>query len=63
MKQLDYGKDYNYSHDNPGNFRVQEYLPDELAGTPFFAPQDNNATEVKIAERMRQLWGEKYAGG
>ena len=60
LKQLDYGKDYNYSHDNPGNFRAQEYLPDELAGTAFFAPQDNNATEVKIAERMRQLWGEKY---
>ncbi len=63
MKQLDYGKDYNYSHDNPGNFRAQEYLPDELAGTAFFEPQDNNATEVKIAERMRQLWGEKYGGG
>ena len=60
MKQLDYGKDYNYSHDNPGNFRAQEYLPDALSGTAFFQPQDNNSTEAKIGERMRQLWGDKY---
>ena len=60
MKQLDYGKDYNYSHDNPGNFRAQEYLPDALSGTAFFQPQDNNPTESKIGERMRHLWGDKY---
>ena len=60
MKQLDYGKNYNYSHDNPGNFRAQEYLPDELSGTAFFHPQTNNSTEVKIGERLRQLWKDKY---
>ena len=60
MKQLDYGKDYNYSHDNPGNFRAQEYLPDALSGTAFFQPQNNNPTEVKIGERLRHLWGDKY---
>ena len=59
MKQLDYGKHYNYSHDNPGNFRAQEYLPDALSGTAFFEPQDN-PTEAKIAQRLRQQWGEKY---
>jgi putative ATPase len=62
MKQLDYGKNYDYSHDNPGNFAAQEYLPDELSGTAFFQPQENNSTEVKISQRMRQLWGDKYAG-
>ncbi len=60
MKQLDYGKNYNYSHDNPGNFSPQEYLPEELSGTAFFQAQTNNATEVKIGERMKQLWGNKY---
>ncbi|PPK88331.1 recombination protein MgsA [Neolewinella xylanilytica] len=60
MKQLDYGKNYNYSHDNPGNFKAQEYLPEALSGTAFFKPQTNNATEVKIAERLKQLWGKKY---
>ena len=62
MKQLDYGKNYNYSHDNPGNFKAQEYLPDELSGSAFFQPQSNNPTETKIAERLKQLWGDKYGG-
>ncbi|WP_305884745.1 replication-associated recombination protein A [Lewinella sp. JB7] len=60
MKQLDYGKNYNYSHDNPGNFARQEYLPEELRGTAFFRPQDNSPTEKGIAERMKRLWGDTY---
>lgn len=60
MQQLDYGKNYDYSHDNPDNFRPQEYLPEELAGTAFFKPQNNNPTEQKIAERLRRWWGDKY---
>ncbi|HEY0608055.1 MAG TPA: replication-associated recombination protein A, partial [Chitinophaga sp.] len=30
MKQLNYGKDYAYSHDFQNNFAAQEYLPDEI---------------------------------
>lgn len=60
MKQLDYGKNYNYSHDNPGNFSAQEYLPDELSGTAFFNPKPNNPTEKKILERLRDWWKGKY---
>lgn len=59
MKQLDYGKNYDYSHDNPGNFRAQEYLPETLSGTTFFKPQSNNPTEARIAERLKGMW-EKY---
>jgi putative ATPase len=61
MKQLDYGKNYNHSHDNPDNFAAQEYLPDELSGTAFFQPQGNTPTEAKIRQRLDQLWGDKYA--
>jgi putative ATPase len=60
MKQLDYGKNYNYSHDNPGNFKQQEYLPDQLSGTAFFTPKPNNPTEKKILERLRDWWKGKY---
>ena len=60
MKQLDYGKNYDYSHDNPDNFAAQEYLPEDLSGTAFFRPKPNNPTEAKIAERLRQQWGDKY---
>ncbi|OAV44501.1 replication-associated recombination protein A [Lewinella sp. 4G2] len=60
MKQLDYGKNYNYSHDNPGNFKAQEYLPEELSGTAFFVPKPNNPSEKTILERLKQWWGGKY---
>lgn len=60
MKDLNYGKNYNYSHDNPGNFRAQEYLPDELSGTAFFQPKPNNPTEKSILERLKKWWGGKY---
>ncbi|MBC6612157.1 replication-associated recombination protein A [Hymenobacter sp. BT507] len=59
MKQLGYGQEYQYSHDYPGNFVPQEFLPEQLAGTTFYHPGDNPA-EHKIRERLRQQWGEKY---
>ena len=33
MKQMDYGKDYQYSHLGEGNFIEQEYLPDAIKNT------------------------------
>ncbi|WP_082016994.1 replication-associated recombination protein A [Hymenobacter sp. DG25B] len=59
MKQLGYGTEYQYSHDYPGNFAYQEFMPEKLSGTVFYQPGQNSA-EDKIRERMRQLWGEKY---
>ena len=59
MQQLGYGKDYNYAHDFPGHFVLQQYLPDELANAHFWEPQDNPA-ENKLTERMRMLWGERF---
>jgi len=38
MKELDYGKGYQYDHDAPEHFSGQECLPDALAGTTFFEP-------------------------
>ncbi|MEM9528364.1 MAG: replication-associated recombination protein A, partial [Bacteroidota bacterium] len=60
MKQLNYGKQYNYSHDNPGNFKAQEYLPAELSGTAFFEPKPNNPSEKSILERLKRWWEGKY---
>jgi len=59
MKQLGYGKDYMYAHDFPGHFVLQQYLPDEIAGTHFWEPQDTSVQEQKMAERMKALWGLK----
>ncbi|WP_190242616.1 replication-associated recombination protein A [Hymenobacter lapidiphilus] len=59
MKELDYGSQYQYSHDFPGHFAYQEFLPEALSGTTFYHPADNPA-ETKARERLRELWGQKY---
>ena len=61
MKQLGYSDGYIYPHDRPGNFAVQQYLPDALRGQRLWHPQHTPA-EDKLAQRMRQCWGERYDG-
>lgn len=60
MGDLGYGADYKYAHSYAGNFVQQEFLPESLSGTRFYTPNEQNAQETKIAERMRALWGNKY---
>ena len=62
MDKLGYGANYKYAHDYAGNFTQQEFFPDTLSGTRFYTPNEQNAQEAKIAERMRALWGNKYNG-
>ncbi len=59
MKNLDYGKGYQYSHSYEGNFSLQEYLPKEIAGTAFYDP-GSNVREEELRKFLRSLWGEKY---
>lgn len=59
MKQMDYGKNYQYSHDYDNNFAAQEYLPDALSGTAFYQP-GNNAREEELRKFLKTRWQEKY---
>jgi putative ATPase len=59
MKQLNYGKNYKYSHDFPNHFVEQEFLPDEISGTQLFEPA-NNPAEHRIREQMKAKWKHKY---
>jgi len=59
MKQLGYGKDYQYAHGFEGNFAHQEYLPEAILGTKFYEPQ-NNQQETKIRSQLLLWWKEKY---
>jgi putative ATPase len=59
MKNMDYGKGYQYSHSYENNFSAQEYLPKEIAGTTFYDP-GKNAREEEMRKWLRGLWGEKY---
>ena len=60
MSEAGYGKNYKYAHDYQGGFVEQEFLPESLSGRTFYHPNEQNASEAKMAERMRALWGDKY---
>ncbi len=62
MKELDYGKGYQYSHDGAGNFIDQEFLPEAISGTRFYNPGDN-PREREYAAMLDKLWKGKYSGG
>ena len=59
MKNLGYGKDYQYSHSYEGNFSNQEYLPKEISGTKFYDP-GKNAREEELRKFLKNLWKDKY---
>src|SRR5436190_2925319 len=59
MKNLGYGKGYEYSHSYEGNFSDQEYLPTEISGTKFYDP-GQNAREEELRKFLKSLWKEKY---
>ncbi|NDW17876.1 replication-associated recombination protein A [Dysgonomonas sp. 216] len=59
MKELEYGKNYQYAHDFKDNFVEQEYLPKEVLRQRFWEPQQN-AAESKIVEHLRRLWKDRY---
>jgi len=59
MKDLDYGKNYKYSHDYEGNFIAQEFLPDKISNTKIYDP-GKNTREEKFREDLKKRWGKKY---
>ena len=59
MKDMGYGKNYQYAHSYKGNFVDQEFLPKELLGTKFYTPGENS-TENKILEELKKKWRKYY---
>jgi putative ATPase len=55
MSQLGYGKEYRYSHDHPGHFVDQNYLPEELKHKIYYRPTDNGR-EKESRDRLNRLW-------
>ena len=55
MKELDYGKDYRYAHNEEGGYAAGErYMPDELEEKQYYFPTDRGL-EKKIAEKLDYL--------
>jgi putative ATPase len=59
MKDIGYGKEYQYSHNYENNFITQEYLPEKLSGTKLYNP-GNNARENELRNYLKNLWKDKY---
>ena len=59
MKDMNYGKNYQYAHDYKEGFVEQEFLPKEISGTKFYEPKQN-ATEQKILEELKKKWKKYY---
>jgi putative ATPase len=59
MKELDYGAGYQYSHDFPGHFVQQAFLPDALRGKILYEPAGNPAEE-RVRQKLREDWKNWY---
>ncbi len=59
MKDLNYGKDYEYAHSHEGNFVHHEFLPGKIKGTKFYEP-GKNARENEMRKQLKDWWKEKY---
>jgi len=59
MKDLGYGKNYQYAHSFEGNFAHMEFLPEKIAGQTFYQP-GKNPREDEMRQFLRTLWKEKY---
>ena len=60
MKEIGYGKGYQYAHNHQGSFVESEFLPEKLSGRIFYNPQNMNPQEEKQLERLRKIWKNKY---
>ena len=55
MKQLDYGKEYRYAHNEPGAYAAgEDYFPEDLQAMQFYVPTPRGL-EGKISEKMAHL--------
>jgi len=59
MKDLGYGKGYQYAHAHPGNFAEMDFLPEALRGMVFYEP-GNNPREEEFRQHLRRLWKDRY---
>ena len=59
MKDLGYGKGYQYAHDFKNQFVDQEFLPDEISSTKFYEPGEN-PKEKNIRDFLKIRWKDKY---
>ena len=58
MKDMGYGKGYQYAHDYPGHFVEQQNLPDSIKGRRYYTPSDQGY-ESQVIGRLKSWWQKK----
>lgn len=59
MKDIGYGKGYQYAHDHADNFVAMEFMPKEIEGKQLYSPA-KNAREEEMRKKLRTMWKDKY---
>lgn len=59
MEELGYHDGYKYSHDFPGHFVEQEYMPEGLKGKVFYQPAENRHEDV-LSAYLKSCWPKYY---
>jgi putative ATPase len=59
MKDLNYGKNYQYAHSYEGNFVDQDFLPIEIKDVKLYEP-NKNPRENEILQLLKKWWPKKY---
>ena len=59
MADLGYHDGYKYAHDYPGNFVIQQYLPDSIKDERLWHAQ-HSPNEEKMYQRMISCWGDRF---
>ena len=54
MKEIVYGKDYQYPHDFEGHYIKEDYLPEKLKGRKYYEPTDIGY-EVEIRKYLEKI--------
>ena len=60
MKELDYGKGYQYAHDSDEKLTNMQCLPDSLIGTEYYQPTEQGL-EARFKTRLEQIKAWKNA--
>lgn len=62
MKELDYGKGYQYAHDTADKLTNMQCLPDSLLGKEYYFPTEEG-TEAKFKARLEEIkdWKKRHS--
>ncbi|MAJ05312.1 MAG: AAA family ATPase [Crocinitomicaceae bacterium] len=59
MKELNYGENYQYSHDHKNELHQQEFMPEEIKGNTIYIAK-NNKKEKEYRLMVEKIWKGKY---